>query len=43
MRKFLLTAVALTMLSPSAYAAPYRNAKGKFIKCTTVVKATKAV
>lgn len=39
MRSLVLTAVALTMLSTSAaYAAPCRDGKGKFVKCTTVVK-----
>ena len=36
MCKIILTAMALTMLSTTAaYGAPCRNAKGKFVKCTT--------
>lgn len=40
MRKLVITAVALTMLSTSAaYAAPCRDGKGKFVKCVTAKKA----
>ena len=42
MRNILISAVALTMLSTTAaYAAPCRNAAGKFVKCT-ITKVTKA-
>lgn len=44
MRKIVFTAVALIMLSTTAVsAAPCRNDKGKFVKCTTSTKVTKAV
>ena len=43
MRKVLLTVLSLSMLaSTAAYGASCRNAKGKFVKCTTL-KVTKAV
>lgn len=40
MHKIISTAIAIAVLSSPAIGAPCRNAKGKFVKCTTVVKKT---
>lgn len=36
---FVLLATSLVALSPAAFAAPCKDAKGKFTKCPTAVKA----
>jgi hypothetical protein len=38
MIKLLSAAVALAVLSTPAIGAPCRDGKGKFVKCTTVMK-----
>ena len=43
MHKLLSAVVALAVLSTPAFGAPCRDGKGKFIKCTKVVKVVKKV
>ena len=38
MRKLISAAIAIAVLSTPALGAPCRDGKGKFIKCTQVVK-----
>ena len=38
MHKLLTAAVALAVISTPAFAAPCRDGKGKFVKCTKVMK-----
>ncbi len=38
MHKLLSAALALAVLSTPAFGAPCRDGKGKFVKCTKVVK-----
>ena len=40
MHKLLSTAIAIAVLSSPAIGAPCGDGKGKFVKCTTVVKKT---